>query len=117
MIPLVAIPVVILGISSFIYGAAEDQMEKVKAAWAKGYSIWKKPLIIYFSIYFVVSTLSFLAPDRETSYTMLAAYGVQSAMESVQLQGVASKSLQLLEARIGEYLEESAPAEVVAESK
>lgn len=50
-----------------------------------------------------------LAPDKETSYTMLAAYGLTEAYdfisESEEVQGIASKSLKLIEKHIDKYIE------------
>lgn len=51
-----------------------------------------------------------LAPDKETSYTMLAAYGLTEAYdfisESEEVQGIASKSLKLIEKHIDKYIED-----------
>lgn len=55
----------------------------------------------------LTTTLAWLAPDKETSYTILAAYGVQStysaASESEEIQRVAGKSLKMIETYIDRY--------------
>ena len=52
---------------------------------------------------------TWLAPDKETSYTMLAAYGLSEAYEfaseNEDVQRIATKSLKLIEKHIDEYTE------------
>lgn len=61
------------------------------------------------SIPIIASILLFLAcfiPNRETMYTMAAAYGVQQVATNPDVQRVAGKSVQLLERTIDKYLKE-----------
>ena len=63
-----------------------------------------------FQLLFIIPTtcliLAGLTPDKQTLYTMAAAYGVQSAAENNNVQRIAGKSLQLLEKKMDEYLKE-----------
>tara|TARA_R100000388_G_C7231096_1_gene154728 strand:- start:379 stop:783 length:405 start_codon:yes stop_codon:yes gene_type:complete len=65
--------------------------------------IIKRTLICFFALI----VLAWLTPSKETSYAMLAAYGVQTVAESEQVQEVAGKSLRVLEKYMDDYLEES----------
>ena len=65
--------------------------------------IIKRTLICFFAII----VLAWVTPSKETSYAMLAAYGVQTVAESEQVQEVAGKSLRVLEKYMDDYLEES----------
>lgn len=44
-------------------------------------------------------------PSEKTAYKMLAAYGVQSIVENPKVQELGSKSLQVLEKAMNEYIE------------
>lgn len=63
--------------------------------------------------------LVFLAPDKETSYTMLAAYGLGSVYDTVSenedVQRIASKSLQMVESHIDSYLNKAEEKETTNE--
>lgn len=52
----------------------------------------------------VLLVLAILTPSSQTGYTMLAAYGVQSAVDSPRVQGIAEQSLAFIEKTIGEQL-------------
>jgi len=65
--------------------------------------VWKKLMIFGISILF----LSNFIPERDTAYKMLAAYGVEEAIKLPQVQGVADKSLQVLNKAMDDYLKES----------
>lgn len=60
-------------------------------------------------------TAIFLAPDKETSYTMLAAFGLGSAYdfasENEEVNRIATKSLQMIERHIDSYMVESTEKE------
>ena len=45
-----------------------------------------------------------LVPDKDLAYTMLAAYGVQTAVESPEVKAMAGKSLEVLEKAMDDYL-------------
>lgn len=109
----------IFGIASFLYllsggdatvkvakeKKAEDLCLKAEEDYALSFSYfpYKKTmrgLILYF-------TCVALVPDKDTMYTMLAAYGVQSTAESEEAQQVAGKSLEVLEKAMDEYLAET----------
>lgn len=68
---------------------------------------WPKKLFskLIFSWMFV-GLLCVFTPDKETMYTMAAAYGVQTAAENPNVQRVAGKSLQVLEGKLDEFLKE-----------
>lgn len=68
---------------------------------------WPKNLFskLIFSWLFV-GTLCVFTPDKETMYTMAAAYGVQTAAENPNVQRVAGKSLQVLEGKLDEFIKE-----------
>ena len=55
----------------------------------------------------VLFAIGFFSPSKETSYAMLAAYGVQTVAESEQVQEVAGKSLKVLEKYMDDYLVET----------
>ena len=59
----------------------------------------------------LLCSLNILLPDEETSYTMLAAYGVQEVVTNEKVQNVASDSVALIEQEIGEYLEKETKGE------
>ena len=65
--------------------------------------VWKKLMIFGISILF----LSNFIPERDTAYKMLAAYGVEEAIKLPQVQGIADKSLQVLNKAMDDYLKES----------
>lgn len=76
--------------------------------------VWKatlKRLPKFYKICAVVLMSSVLlvwvTPSKETSYAMLAAYGVQTVAESEQVQEVAGKSLKVLEKYMDDYLEQT----------
>lgn len=63
---------------------------------------WKWIASLCFSILF----LSNFIPDRDTAYTMLAAYGVQEVAQMPQVQATASKSLEVLNKAMDQYLKD-----------
>ena len=65
--------------------------------------VWKKLMIFGIAVLF----LSNFIPERDTAYKMLAAYGVEEAIKLPQVQGVADKSLQVLNKAMDDYLKES----------
>lgn len=68
---------------------------------------WPKRLYgtLLFTWVFSVLVLMF-TPNKETMYTMAAAYGVQTVAENPNVQRVAGKSLQVLESKLDEFLKE-----------
>jgi len=60
---------------------------------------------------FVLGLLANLVPDKETSYVLLAAYGVQEIASNDKVQELGGKSLEVLEKAMNEYLKESEPKE------
>lgn len=74
------------------------------AEWSEGFFALIKKLV---AVNVMVAALVILTPDKETSYAMLAAYGVQTVAESEQVQEIAGKSLRVLEKYMDDYLEES----------
>lgn len=94
------------GIMTFLLGFGiiiAAIISTVESAWNK----WPKKLLskLIFSWIFV-GCLCVFTPDKETMYTMAAAYGVQTAAENPNVQRVAGKSLQLLEGKLDEFLKE-----------
>lgn len=79
-------------------GIREDQL-RIKAT----FPVIKNTLICFA----VMVVLAWLTPSKETSYAMLAAYGVQTVAESDQVQEVAGKSLKVLEKYMDDYLEQT----------
>lgn len=61
--------------------------------------------IMWCCIPLVVASL--LVPDKDTMYTILAAYGVQEVAENEDVQEFAGKSLDVLEKAMDEYLAEN----------
>lgn len=63
----------------------------------------------WFSVVAAAVCIAWLAPDKETSYTMLAAYGVSEAYEfaseNEDVQRIATKSLKLIEKHLDDYTE------------
>lgn len=55
----------------------------------------------------LVSIFVWLVPDKETSYTILAAYGVTEVLQSERVQQLGPKSLKVLEAHMDKYLEDT----------
>jgi len=51
-----------------------------------------------------------IIPDKNTSYAILAAYGVESIATNERVQEFGSKSLDVLEKAMEDYLKEDAPA-------
>ncbi len=62
----------------------------------------------YVSITVLLFLFSFFAPNKDTAYKMLAAYGVTeayaAAQESDKVQAIAGKSLKVLEKALDDYL-------------
>ena len=54
----------------------------------------------------IVCIVGFIVPSKETAYTMLAAYGVQEALQTDEAKRIGSKSFQLLEQTLNKYIEE-----------
>ncbi len=50
-----------------------------------------------------------IIPDKHTSYAILAAYGVESIVTNEKVQEFGSKSLDVLEKAMEDYLKEDAP--------
>jgi len=69
---------------------------------------WK--YITIMSIWMLMTLTGKLIPSQETSYKMLAAYGVTeaytAAQESDKVQAIAGKSLKVLEKAMDSYLDE-----------
>ena len=63
---------------------------------------------VFYSLIFA-PTINGLVPERGTAYKMMAGYGVQTAMENESVRSISSKSLQVLENAMDEYLLESSP--------
>lgn len=55
--------------------------------------------------------LAGLIPDKETSYVMLAAYGVESIASNDKVQELGGKSLEVLEKAMDSYLKETTSSE------
>lgn len=95
-------------IIGFIWGLImERSLEQIKETFIPYKKFFTSATKWVFGLYFLLSIFSFLAPSKETSYTMLAAYGVQSVATNTEVQQVAGKSLKVLERYMDEYLEES----------
>jgi hypothetical protein len=50
--------------------------------------------------------LAFLIPSKDTAYKMLAAYGVETIVANEDVQRMGSKSLQIIEKAMDNYLKE-----------
>lgn len=76
----------------------------------EGHEYFLKLIKRYLVINTIVITLVWLAPPKEVSYTLLAAYGVETTVqaltESEEAQRIASKSLQVIEQYMDTYLQE-----------
>lgn len=106
--------IILAALTLFLCGIAESRYKKnpnipeeeKDYQWEQYcYGIVKRCLTILVVMVGVV----FLAPDKETSYTMLAAYGVSEAYEVVSenenVQRIATKSLSVIEKHIDSYME------------
>lgn len=89
-------------------GSDFDRDSEMRKRWEgrgeRGLKIWGYLIPILF-------VLTFLAPNKETSYTMLAAYGVQTVSEAPEVREVMGKSVQVLEKYMDNYLGESVDKE------
>ena len=82
-----------------VYGASSSYKEEAKEL-LNSISKITKPILIT-SVVMVI--YGFFMPSKETAYTMLAAYGVETAVTNPNVQRVASKSLEVLESYMDEY--------------
>jgi len=82
-----------------IYAEAnEDDAKKFK-------DMFPRKTIISISVVFML--YSFLVPSNDTAYKMLAAYGVYELTQNEQVKTLGGKSLEVLNAAMDEYLEDS----------
>jgi len=65
------------------------------------------PLKTVVSISVVFMIYSFIVPSKDTAYKMLAAYGVYELTQNERAKNLGGKSLEVLEAAMDEYLEDS----------
>lgn len=92
------------GISSFIIAAmcaepcTESAKQTAKSFAKKVYGKWWVLMLFFIGAAFL--------PSKQTSYQILAAYGVQKVAENPNVQAIAGSSLKLLEKTISKYLEE-----------
>lgn len=101
VVGLLSIALVAMAIHDF---ASKDVTDSFRNKLPKILKIWATLLTA--SVF-----LAWLTPSRETSYAMLAAYGVQTVAEVEKVQEVAGKSLKVLERYMDDYLEESSKDE------
>lgn len=97
-------------ITGIMFGVSTDFPNESKER-----QIWQdkgtKSMKIGFWVVPIFTLIVFLAPDKETSYTMLAAYGVQTVSEAPEVREVMGKSVQVLEKYMDNYLEEGVDKE------
>jgi len=79
--------VLLLFISLPLWGDEEDDRVMV-GKYFKSYLKWAIP----------IAFIAGLAPDKETSYTMIAAYTAQSIGQNERVQNIAGQSLSVVEA-------------------
>ena len=72
----------------------------------KSYSKIPKQKRFWVAIFLGILLCNIL-PDKETSYVLLAAYGVQEIASNDKVQELGGKSLEVLEKAMDEYLKES----------
>ena len=65
----------------------------------------------------VMLTLAVLLPTKETAYTMLAAYGVESIVTNDKVQEFGGKSLDVINKAMDNYLQQSDVKETKSEGK
>ena len=93
--------VLCLFISLPLWGDEEDHRGMV-GKYFKSYLKWAIP----------IAFIAGLAPDKETSYTMIAAYTAQSIGQNERVQNIAGQSLSVVEAflkKMKKELEKEAP--------
>lgn len=99
----IALCILIIGIRMVatinIYEASRSHRE-VAEELLNSISKITKPILI---TAVVMVIYGFFMPSKETAYTMLAAYGVETAVTNPNVQRVASKSLEVLESYMDEY--------------
>lgn len=93
--------VAILGIAviGFIGFLAIPVLELAGDEMAAFYKKLAKPLILFVLI-------AVFIPSKQTAYTMLAAYGLQEIAQTEEAKRVGSKSIQVIEKALDEYLTE-----------
>ena len=82
--------IAIVWVCGFMFWADSDYEPQTQLffKFTKKYLIWAAPIV------FICS----LIPDKETSYTMIAAYTAQKVGESDKVQQIAGQSLEIVEA-------------------
>lgn len=98
----VVIVTVIAAVVCAITGSEQDTEEDDK--WSK--RSWRFCSSLFFTVP-LLTIFVWLAPDKETSYTMLAAYGVQTVAQDERVQDVMGRSLEVLELHMAKYIEDS----------
>jgi predicted transcriptional regulator len=101
---------VLLGCAGvFHYMASCDQLERVKMD-RKGaeemYQIYRKRTKNLAISALVLVILSCVIPGKSTSYTMLAAHGIEAVATSERAVGISDNTLKVLEKFLGDYLKE-----------
>lgn len=72
---------------------------------------WKSVLKKFVVCTIVIMTLYVLIPDRKTSYTMLASYGVEKVLSNKDVKKVAGNSLKVLNMEMEKYLKSEKDSE------
>lgn len=93
---------IISTVGLFIPKDRQEDLPEETIRLALTHKCWKWIAGLSFGILF----LSNFIPDRDTAYTMLAAYGVQEVAQMPQVQATASKSLEVLNKAMDQYLKD-----------
>ncbi len=88
------------GTVAWIPLSIEESKDDVEAY---GRVYWRRILPICLPLLLVFSFI----PNKQTAYTMLAAYGVTELAQNERVQELGSKSLEVIEKAMNQYLEES----------
>ena len=81
----------------------DEKKEKLKSNRESSLTSFKKYIKISFILALLLNTFAVLLPSEKTLYIMAGAYAGQTVYESE----IGNKSLQLIEAKLDEYIEEA----------
>lgn len=101
-----AIAVALYLVAFFLWTDGFDTSEKAKASDKNGYRIFRGTRKMVFTLATLAFITGMLMPTKETSYKMLAAYGVYEVATSETAQKYAGGSLKVLDKAMTEYLGE-----------
>ena len=102
--PLILLSVFGSAILCCIYGGVTSEYTNCDDEWLERFSKFLKKVV---TVNITLVLLVILTPDKETSYAMLAAYGVETIAQTEEVQELAGKSLDVLNKYMDQYLEES----------